>query len=365
MAQMGILSTCHIAYSDIRRLSSDSIYLLPVLTMRLHLLKQTTLFLSSLLILYILSIGVLAYFPPRSSSIIERTIGRPLQPGGRGQSLARFREAEQYGPVDIVFAGSSHAMRGFDPRCFAEASFRSFNLGSRSQSPMNSFYLMQRYWAKLRPRLVIYEIYPKVFTTDGIESFYDLATNTSLSRETISMALATRQMRPINVLLALQWRRLTQPLEQHSQRSIVSESYTSGGYSERQGNFDTSTPIDPTSWDLDDAQLNYLRKLIRFVHANDAQIMLVSLPITKELRDNVINYANATARIQAIAKDEGITYIDLNQTLTLHSSQYFFDDDHLNGSGARITSGTLIEILEQQHLPGVIPSYRGAERCGH
>ena len=50
--------------------------------------------------------------------------------------------------VDIIFLGSSHAYRAFDPDIFQNHGFSSFNLGSSSQSPLNSYFLMKKYIQK-------------------------------------------------------------------------------------------------------------------------------------------------------------------------------------------------------------------------
>ena len=83
--------------------------------------------------------------------LLQIVIGNDNAPGGIGFTLERIREAETAGPVDILFVGSSHAYRGFDPRIFAALGFTSFNLGTKAQSPLNTDFLLRRYWPRLQP----------------------------------------------------------------------------------------------------------------------------------------------------------------------------------------------------------------------
>ena len=118
----------------------------------------------------------------------------PLQnPGGPSHSLVRFREANAKGPVDIVFIGSSHTYRGFDPRLFSAIGYSSQNLGSSSQTPINSFAVLQKHLDQLHPKLVIYEIYQTALSIDGMESFYDLLSNTPLDTTMLKMTWNVRQ----------------------------------------------------------------------------------------------------------------------------------------------------------------------------
>ena len=76
--------------------------------------------------------------------------------------------------VDVLFLGSSHAYRGFDPRIFRKRGYSSFNLGSSAQTPSQTKVWLKRYLKHLNPKIVIYEVYPGTFSSDGIEASLDL-----------------------------------------------------------------------------------------------------------------------------------------------------------------------------------------------
>ena len=88
--------------------------------------------------------------------------------------LTRLNEVKNIKNIDILFLGSSHTYRGFDTRVFKKNGYNSFNLGSSSQSPIQTLTLTKRYLNQLNPKLIVYEVYPTTFTIDGIESSLDI-----------------------------------------------------------------------------------------------------------------------------------------------------------------------------------------------
>ena len=55
----------------------------------------------------------------------------------------RVREADTTANVNILVLGASHAYRGIDPRVFTEKGYRLFNLGSSSQTPLQTQILLK------------------------------------------------------------------------------------------------------------------------------------------------------------------------------------------------------------------------------
>src|SRR3546814_19469806 len=66
---------------------------------------------------------------------------------------------------------------GFDPRIFKEAGYKTVNLGSSSQSPVQTDFLVNEYIDSLNPKLIVYEVYPFVFSIDGVEPSTDVISN--------------------------------------------------------------------------------------------------------------------------------------------------------------------------------------------
>src|SRR5438477_3987320 len=108
-------------------------------------LRTGATFVGLLLITYLVVVFCLSIFYVGRSPLLQLVIGNDSAAGGIGHTLQRLREVESVGSVDILFIGSSHAYRGFDPRLFAETGLTSFNLGSKAQSPLNSYFLLKHY----------------------------------------------------------------------------------------------------------------------------------------------------------------------------------------------------------------------------
>ena len=100
--------------------------------------------------------------------------------GCYGHLFTRVKEAKETKNPDILFLGSSHAYRGLDPRIFAEEGITSFNLGSSSQTPINTQVLLHQYLDQIQPKMVIYEVYAGTLTSDGVESSLDLLISSPL-----------------------------------------------------------------------------------------------------------------------------------------------------------------------------------------
>ena len=95
----------------------------------------------------------------------------------------------------ILFIGSSHCYRGFDTRIFDSAGLRSLNLGSTSQTPIQTQMLLDKYLERINPALVIYEVNPIAFSNEGVESSLDFINNTDISVATAIMAFKVKDIR--------------------------------------------------------------------------------------------------------------------------------------------------------------------------
>lgn len=90
--------------------------------------------------------------------------------GCYGHLYSRTQDIKEVHNPDILFLGSSHSYRGFDPRIFKQYGITSFNLGSSSQSPSNTNVLLKQYIKQINPKLVVYDVYAGTLQNDGVES---------------------------------------------------------------------------------------------------------------------------------------------------------------------------------------------------
>lgn len=114
-------------------------------------LRNVFLFAVIVIITYPLLIFLSGYLP--ISNVLKLNLNYRI--GSYGHMFTRINEVKQLDSnVDILFLGSSHSYRGFDPRNFKDK--KTFNLGSSSQTPIQTKILLERYLDNINPKTVIY-----------------------------------------------------------------------------------------------------------------------------------------------------------------------------------------------------------------
>lgn len=152
-----------------------------------------------------------------------------------GHLYNRLSEVKGIKNIDVLFLGSSLAYRGFDTRIFKTENICSFNLGSSSQTPMQTKVLLNRYIAQLNPRIIIYEVFPYTFGNDGVESSLDIIINDIIDLQSIRMALEINNINVYNTLIY----KFTEGLLNFDRKDIPpnkinDDTYIPGGFVEKE-----------------------------------------------------------------------------------------------------------------------------------
>lgn len=319
----------------------------PVKTAAADMWRRGLVFMVMVGLFYLGGIAVAAVVRIREFSALARLTGHDVAPGGRFQSLRRFREAEAAGKVDVVFLGSSHAYRGFDPRLFAAGERRAFNLGSTNQTPLNGHYLAERYLPQLRPALVVVELYPHNLDHDGLESSRDLLVNTRFHPSQLRMAIATRQLGAFHYAVA-KGLGLTPDLDAVGQRPIAGENYVTGGYCEtKHGRTELFKGQARVTVGLSAQQRSHLLELTVLAKAQGAQVVWVTHPLPSDHLALIDGLPALRDALQKAAHEAGVDYWDFNQRLTLDPRADFMDFHHLNQRGVTRFNEALLEALEK------------------
>lgn len=261
--------------------------------------------------------------------------------GAAGQSLNRFNEVKQVKNIDILFLGSSHTYRGFDNRIFKNHGFTSFNLGSSSQTPLQTNILLDRYLNQLNPQIVIYEVYPITFTLDGLESALDLVTNDQNDFSSWKMALTLNHIKLYNSLIYSTYRQITNKIKLTDVKSTIgNDQYISGGFVENtKGSFQPKTSK-KTILKFNQNQLDLFAENLKTIEKQGAEIILVQAPVTTDHIKSFTNYSQVDSLINNYPN-----YYNFNQILQLTDSLHFFDAHHLNQKGVEIFNNKLIEVI--------------------
>lgn len=292
--------------------------------------------------------------------------------GASGFAYTRFAEAKTTGKVDILFAGSSHAYRGFDPRIFKEYGFSSFNLGSSSQTALQTEVLISRYIDQLSPAVVVYEVYPYTFSSDGVESSLDVIANDNIDGSIAKMAFTTNNIKTYNTILygwakrrVYKEKPLSEALTstQKNKDVISNTTYIDGGFMEyrmehadikagKEGftivnpavekNMQSDASIVQTKdgkWAPRQSQVRAFEKTLDLLQSKNIRVILVQAPVHSryyhlvKCNDEIDNYFRSKGE-----------YYNFNTLMSFNDSLDFADYHHLNQTGVSKMNNAFVKI---------------------
>jgi len=256
----------------------------------------------------------------------------------------RLQEIKQTKNIDILILGSSHAFRGIDTRIINSYGFTAFNLGSSSQTPIQTKLLLKRYLDQLNPKLIIYDVYPHFFTTDGVESALNIIACDKNDTYSLEMARTINHLKIYNTLFYAYFRDLFDLNSRFFVEPITngSDTYIPGGYVERETTKFSERTIQPKGFDPDQKQLQAFNDIVSLLNDKNIQLVLVNAPITSELYNSLTNFPEFDSEISKYG-----TYYNFSQSFHLSDSLHFYDIDHLNQSGVEIYTNNLMNILKE------------------
>jgi hypothetical protein len=319
-----------------------------------RLVLRTGLFLLLLLVAWVGTVALAANLSEEWRKVCRLRTNIPVGFAHRGgSSLIRFAEIDTRENIDILFVGSSHCYRSFDPRIFARRGLNTFNMGSMNQTPLNSYYLLKNRIDRLSPRLMIIEVSPEVLRGSGLESFLDLAENTAPSADLATMAFALREVRGINGLLARLFERNRPALEAIVPNLRDHDRYIDGGFVEKADWYEGKQDIPFPKLSLDARQLGYLDKLCFMAQERSIEVMLVIQPLPKRHLAGRAGYDACKRQLADYADWAGVVFVDFNDRLELDDNDDFYDSLHLRQSGVEVLGEDLISLLADR---GWLPS---------
>ena len=300
-------------------------------------IKNIIFFSFSALLIYITSIIAIG-------SVTKNGLGKnfvfPL--GDYGHTLMRLREAREHSPVDILVLGSSHAYRGFDPRIFKQHQLELFNLGMSSQTPLQSYYLLKKYYPILQPRCIIQEIYPLLLENDGTESNSFLLANEPISRELTQLAFHHFNMHNFNCWVYGSFRNAL-----HLNDDLIlatkfkDDTYVSGGYSQKDLlPFSDDDELIAKEISIREDQFAALDSIKAFCHQKQCPLFFVITPVTTIEKHHIQNWSSVVNELEKINPVHDFSHLP-----SLQDTIHFYDNDHMNQTGVEIFNPILIESL--------------------
>nr|QEO74378.1 hypothetical protein [uncultured bacterium] len=312
------------------------------------IIVRLLLFTALVAITHVTLIGLAATVSPSLKATILKYSNVPV--GFRRDHIAlRFEELHKVRDIDVLFIGSSHSLRTFDPRYFERRGLRAFNLGTSNQTPISTYYLLRRYLTQLKPRLVVVEAYWEILESNADEGTMAIAANRGPGWDTFMMALATRHPKTLNV----QWSSLFERLfgTAAAIRLGPAEAYTSGGYLEA---WDENTTRAPRRgrYDIavDEKQVKYLSSTLTLLRDHNARAILVWAPVTAARRDTATNLEEVRRLMTDLSAAHSVPFVDLNDRVGLDDRLDFRDDDHLNQRGVDKLMPVFMRVLQDYRL---------------
>lgn len=300
-------------------------------------LKAILLFIPISIIIYILMVIVIGEL---NIGTLQKNLKYFV--GAYGHTHTRIREVQNAQPVDIVFVGSSHAYRGFDTRIFKADSVSSFNLGSNRQSPIQTELLLKRYLPILKPKMIIYEVCPIAFSTDGVESTCDIISNDKVDFGALRMALKQNNIKIYNTLIYSYYRQLL-GRDKNFKEAIVKDddTYIPGGFVQKKIKYYTQEKIvGGKKAELNDLQKESFIKIVNMAKDQRIELILIQAPVTKATYEAYTNNQFFDDEMKKYGP-----YRNYNECIKLNDSLDFFDGHHLNQNGVVKFNKALIEDL--------------------
>jgi hypothetical protein len=253
---------------------------------------------------------------------------------------SRMEEVKKVKNIDILVLGSSHAYRGFDPRIFKAAGFTMFNMGTPAQTATQTQVLVERYLDRLNPKIILYEVYPKTFSIDGVESALNLIANDKNDFETFKMCLKMKHILPINTFIYASFRDVIGRDRMFKDRNYEGNAYVKGGFVERTKiEYNTATH-EKTKWDLNESQFESFGKILAEIRRRGIKVYLINAPIPSNYYKSVSNNEEFDRRMRASGE-----YFNFNGRVDLNDSIDFYDTSHLNQTGVVKFNNKLINTI--------------------
>jgi len=259
--------------------------------------------------------------------------------GAIGHLHTRLIDVQDESDVDILFMGSSHCYRVFDTRIYDTAGYKSFNLGSSNQTPIQTLLLLRRHLTQLNPKLVVFEVNPIYFSSDGVESSIDILSNSAIDASCIRMAAQMSHPKTSNTLIYSAW------LDVLGVKSALKEdvskemdTYIPHGFVERKISYYKTNDYDSELIEILPEQLEAFKQCIELCMERGIAYKLLYTPMAS---DNFHSYSN-NDYFDSVMTELG-TYENLNGKLPLTDTLHFYDSHHLNQHGVEIVNNYIVE----------------------
>lgn len=276
-----------------------------------------------------------------------------LPKGTSSHQWTRQAEADTTKNIDILILGSSLA-QSIDVRPFQKLNLRAFNLGSGSQTPIQTNYFLQRHLDSFNPKLILWDVNPSTFSNLGLESTIDLIANSQDGKGMLPLLIRTgselgwASFVKRSILRPFEAKDMVMPL-----RTDISQYYY-GGYMEALLEApEIPMEADETYSPLLEIQDQIFRKDLKLLQGKNIPVILIYSPKSKSFIQNFKNQENWFTYFNTLVEEElAMKFLNLNEVFIADSLNrtYFYDLGHLTQKGAKAYNQILLDSLKSSLL---------------
>ena len=268
--------------------------------------------------------------------------------GSAGQLFNRINDIPNHKNPEILFIGPSTTYRGFDTRIFENAGFSAFNLGSSAQTPLQTEVLMKKYLDVIAPKSIVFEVYPALFNSDGVESTADLISNDHIDAGLCKLAINSGNVKLINTLIYGLYQEYFRKIRSNFQaRTVIDDDlYVSGGFVEKLNTVSyVSEELAPfVVIEISPKQCRAFCNCIQMARDRQIPFVIVRAPLSRFANLSLTNLDEFDEMMSSYG-----TYVDFNELMQLDDSCYF-DANHLNQKGVELFNQRFIHVMDSLRI---------------
>lgn len=264
-----------------------------------------------------------------------------------GYLFTRSREAENIKNPDILFLGSSHAYRGFDNRVFAKNGYKTFNMGSSSQSPLNTQVFLKQYLDKINPKFVVYEVYANTLCNDGVECSLDMLDNSKIDKNSLEMAFKINNLMTYNTLIYGYFRQIFNLNKDIKEPEKQGDDFyvKNGGFVETSYRKNKIEKLEKSTWKINPKQIEALKENLAMLKERKIPFILVQTPITQYYYESKTNNKEIDETLSKLGP-----YKNFTGDFNFDDEKDFYDTDHMNQKAVVEFNEKFIEYLKTQNI---------------
>lgn len=242
---------------------------------------------------------------------------------------------------DVLFFGPSTCYSGIDPSSLSAYGLQGFNFCSSAQKMGNALELIKAALGVATPKFIVLDVYPKIWGTGhvGFESSKDWIINSNLREENWSRAYRAMawESKDLFTLLQTVYYDAVRPFVKAGSNSNLVEDkngiYRGLGWVERTFPVIDSVYCETERVEMTEFECKAVESIQAICDTRDIQLILLNPP---QLCEEEFELPECF---------EGLIYIDGNHWPGAKVPQFYYDDHHLVGAGARGYSDWLANII--------------------